>query len=414
MKIISLLTRGIRHAAIILLCVFAVPRAASSTATPSAMPKVSETGQAQDASTLIDLLAHGTPDSREKAAKALDRLHWQPQTDAEKVMYLMAKGDEDEVFRMGSRATVGLSNELRSEHDSTRLYAARMLGQIADPAAIPVLVHALADEWDWVSQAAAEALDRLNWQPSTDADKVAYFLAKEDWSRLVGLGQSAVSSLIHTLTGRNTVKEKGAASALGQIGDRQAVQALIEALESKRCLFRAEAATALGEIGDSRAIRPLYDALKNDNYDLRYAASIALGRLGPSARNLIIEALHDSDPAVRECAARALGTSGDPNATGELITALKDSQPAVRRVAAWALGTIGDKSAFDPLIGILRDKDPHVRDQTASALQRVDKQRYSRWMAWQTTKRYGGPGVIIIFLIACVLALIRREAAEER
>jgi HEAT repeat protein len=76
----------------------------------------------------------------------------------------------------------------------------------------------------------------------------------------------------------------------------------------------------------------------------------ALGKLGdPQAVPALIQALGDSDSAVRAAAAEALGAIGDPQAVPALIQALGDSDCDVRRAAAEALGKLGDPQAVPPL-----------------------------------------------------------------
>ena len=49
---------------------------------------------------------------------------------------------------------------------------------------------------------------------------------------------------------------RGAAGALGKIGDERAIEPLIQAPEDIHCDVRRQAAEALGEIGDKRAAEP--------------------------------------------------------------------------------------------------------------------------------------------------------------
>jgi HEAT repeat protein len=71
----------------------------------------------------------------------------------------------------------------------------------------------------------------------------------------------------------------------------------------------------------------------------------------------LIQALGDSDSAVRRAAAEALGAIGDPQAVPPLIQALRDRSENVRAAAAEALGAIGDPQAVPALIKALGDSD---------------------------------------------------------
>jgi HEAT repeat protein len=70
----------------------------------------------------------------------------------------------------------------------------------------------------------------------------------------------------------------------------------------------------------------------------------------PQAIPALIQALGDSNRAVRAVAAEALGDLGDPQAIPALIQALGDSDREVRRASAEALGKLGDPQAVPALI----------------------------------------------------------------
>ena len=66
-------------------------------------------------------------------------------------------------------------------------------------------------------------------------------------------------------------------------------------------------------------------------------------------------------------AAELLGEIG-PDATLVILEALRDSNPAVRKVAAMAAGMVHDQPTFEPLIQCLRDEDEDVQESAAVAL----------------------------------------------
>jgi HEAT repeat protein len=71
----------------------------------------------------------------------------------------------------------------------------------------------------------------------------------------------------------------GAATGLGQLGDRRAVPALIETLKDGIAQVRRHAARALGMLGDDSAAEPLY-ALENDpDKSVRDEVALALKKL---------------------------------------------------------------------------------------------------------------------------------------
>jgi HEAT repeat protein len=74
---------------------------------------------------------------------------------------------------------------------------------------------------------------------------------------------------------------------------------------------------------------------------------------GESSVKLLIEALKDSEPAVRSEAAAALGSMKDGSAINPLIEALKDSAVGMQEAAIQALQRIGDPSAMAALVTCL-------------------------------------------------------------
>jgi HEAT repeat protein len=134
----------------------------------------------------------------------------------------------------------------RDKQASVRGAAAVALGQIGDPAAVPVLARKLSE-------------------------------------RIPGTGL-----LSRVTRGRREEDEfvrRAAAAALGQIGDRAAVPALIDALSKERTEddVRREAARALGLIGDPAALPALRAALSARDPHLSRIAFEALRKLEASA-----------------------------------------------------------------------------------------------------------------------------------
>ncbi len=67
-----------------------------------------------------------------------------------------------------------------------------------------------------------------------------------------------------------------------------------------------------------------------------------------------------------------LGEAGDPEAVPVLIDALRDTDPLLRQLAAEALGKIGDEQAAEPLrLAALRDDNERVRRAATKAHQRL-------------------------------------------
>jgi HEAT repeat protein len=131
--------------------------------------------------------------------------------------------------------------------------------------------------------------------------------------------------------------------------------------------------------------------LSDPDTKTRRSAAFALGRIGDDARStapdLVKRLRGDSDAAVRDMAASALGDIARSlkggtrslwqESGGTLVSVLKsDDDPHVRRSAAYALGAFGAQAggAADALSAALRDKDASVRQNAAWALGQIGEQ----------------------------------------
>lgn len=198
-----------------------------------------------------------------------------------------ASGRYEEPGGPGGTATVigpgGQAWEVETRRDLRRVYAAAILGEIGDPAAVQPLVRALRD-----------ASDDLRCQAS---------------GALAKFGSEAVEPLTAMLTDGNPE-------------------------------VRIVAAGVLGDTGDPAAIEPLINALRDRDPDVRGAAGGALIRMGDAAVDPLIMATKDADSNVRLYAAGALKYIGDPRAIDTLRNLTLDEDADVRSVAEDAIDKI--------------------------------------------------------------------------
>jgi hypothetical protein len=151
-----------------------------------------------------------------------------------------------------------------------------------------------------------------------------------------------------------------------------AAPALIQALGDSDWAVRRASAEALGDLGDPQAVPALIKALGNGDRDVRRAAAEALGKLGdPQAVPALIQALGDRSENVRRASAEALVKIGTP-AVPALIQALGDRSENVRRASAEALGKLGDPQAIPALIEALGDRSENVRRAARQAIQQIE------------------------------------------
>lgn len=196
----------------------------------------------------------------------------------------------DALTEMGAIATEHLISALKDSNHSVRANTAIALGGIGDTEAVEPLIKLLSDENDYVVSCSITALGELK-------DK------------------KAIGPLAKFLNRKTSEKWKWdmtgiAATALGEIGDREAVEYLIQALDITDWTAKLSVAEALGKIGDKRAIEPLIQARKdyprdvaryytNDFYTAGYRARVCedFQKAAENAIRLIKQRLDEDKPS---------------------------------------------------------------------------------------------------------------------
>jgi HEAT repeat protein len=270
------------------------------------------------------------------------------------------------------------------------------LGKIAkrqeDPAlharAVEPLITALGDGDESVCRTAAEALEKIGWQPEKDENGARYYLAKGQWEHCVEIGGPAVEPLVILLK-RGGRERQYAANALVKLGepamepliaalkddDRGVGQAVTEILDNlgwqpgkdengaRYYLARGQWEQCI-EIGEP-AIDPLINLLKKGGNEIQ-AASQALVKFGEPAVEPLIAVLIEHYGEVGQAAAKALAGLGWQPA--------KDENGARYHLAMgqWDDCVEIGGPAIEPLIFYLElDKGRSERQAVAEALVRI-------------------------------------------
>lgn len=430
-----------------------------------AVAALGEIGDKRAVAPLIQALKDEDGEVRMRVTEALEKLGWVPEEGTDRVRYLIARKEWDELEILGEPAVSLLLQALKDKDSDLRMGAAAALGEIGDARAVEPLIRALKDEYwnvnkraeealgkmgepavdplihalgneSWgvrkkaaaalgaivdkravaplmqvlkdedsvVRMSAAEALERLGWKPKDDLEKANYLIAKKKWNELARLGETVVAALIPALKDEDSDVRKGAAGALGEIGDARAVEPLIQGLNDKYWDVNKKAATALGKIGES-AVEPLLQTLKAESGVVRWGAVATLGEIRDKrAVEPLVRALKDEYQGVNREAEEALGNIGEP-AVEPLLNVLKDEDSNVRKKAAAALGKIGDARAVEPLVRALKGEDSGVRKKAAAALEKLgwrpgnDTERVQHLIAnkeWDLLVRMREPAVELL------------------
>jgi HEAT repeat protein len=215
------------------------------------------------------------------------------------------------------------------------------------------------------------------------------------------LGPPAIDPLIRSIDDAESDVRAMAAAALGEIGDPRAVERLSSLLGDEPRVRNA-AAIALSKIGTDGA-RVLLEATRDTHEDVREAAVAAVSRLGNASSAVLIDALDNGTPRIRAVAiaglarirhpefsslvakvlhdpflALAFAAPGalqgyeSPETRAMLIALLSDSNPTVREFAARASGQRGNSGAVQGLARLLEDPDRRVALAAVAALGAID------------------------------------------
>lgn len=256
-----------------------------------------------------------------------------------------AEGWKDKVVELYGLAgfTRKRVEQLRSPRRGRRSDAARRLGRICDPGAVPALRGLLGDKEEEVREAALYALGRIGTL-------------------------EALEAMLEALERGNRWTQEKIAEVIQEAGD-ESIAVLVDLLRDPNPARRAFAAEVIGGVAGADEVGYLAEALMDDDLDVRARAADSLGKLRhPSSRPSLLLALEDPQWEVRAQAAKALGRIGEEEDAPRLAEKLRDPQWWVRNNAAAALREMGE-SGEGSLVGALWDEDRFAREAAAQALE---------------------------------------------
>ncbi len=259
-----------------------------------------------------------------------------------------------------------------------RLAAVRALADLQHPDTLLALLDVMRSGTWQVRQAANWLLYRLPLPLPRQL-----FAAVSDWNwsmdervavALRQVGVQALPLLLQVLRDEHWSRRRGAAWALGEIGDGAAVPGLIEALADDESVVRVEAAKALRLIGDVDSLPMLLDALRDTDGRVRRAVLDAIIAFKATALDGLVDLLRDASIPVRMAALEAIAQIGDGRVADDLLACIRDKTPEIRAAAAAAFGKMRRGEYTSTLLPLLSDKatlagkSMRVCDVAASAL----------------------------------------------
>ncbi|MDB6027673.1 MAG: lyase domain protein repeat-containing protein [Verrucomicrobiales bacterium] len=206
---------------------------------------------------------------------------------------------ETSLIKMGATAVQPLIEALQSRFGQSRVFIAKMLGQIPDPRSFDPLLQILNDENADVRKAviyslaaidkrraiesvlpmmddpdaptrrvAAETLVKLGWSVKTDADQAKHFAAMGKYADALALGDVGVDALLNLLHDQDDGVRKTVCRVLGRTGNPVVVQSLQRAaLEETNPDIQRNIVEAL-EAAGAPAIPALVMLLESGNWNL--------------------------------------------------------------------------------------------------------------------------------------------------
>ncbi len=315
--------------------------------------------------------------------------------------------------RVSSKEIAALLEKIRSADDKDKTKSVKKLGTIGKAAqsAVPQLVKMLSDKKLSVRRNAALALNLLNWTPK-NTESVSYYIAVEDWDKVVQYGAGAIGPLVNVLWDKYNYIRAKAVKSLGEIGDKRAIKPLVLMLDDEASFIRRFAMKALEKIG-------WFPVTPNDKlkYFIAYKKWDMLERMGSVAMESFIKLLIDgsvpestresfkvtldkidlnwrkskkyeavlkstidntsaSDVDKRKSALISLKIINSDAAVEAIVKTLTDKETSVKLDAVKALADMKATKAINPLIKIINsNQTKKIRVAAINALGKIDDPR---------------------------------------
>ena len=182
-----------------------------------------------------------------------------------------------------------------------------------DPKAVSKLVPMLSHRDAGVRREAAQALQVYGWSPSSDEERAARALARQEYEQVIALGAAAVGPLGVMLQDPVAGNRLAALEMMLSLSPRPPLEELAPAWKDPEPALRLVAIQALAQTTGAAALEVLGQMLEDSAQDVRAAAFEALSRKpGPETVPLMLRALADPAPDLRWHAAEWLTGAAPP------------------------------------------------------------------------------------------------------
>jgi len=258
--------------------------------------------------------------------------------------------------------------------------------------AVRPLIGALSHPCGFTSRAAAKALRKMGWTPTSDNECLLLAVAERDTDKVTAIAARHADLATPLLDHYDASMRKAAALALGPPRQPEALTALSRLLgdpseENRRTVVvllrdcglpqvaihliqvaqsdpsrfvRSLAVESLARIQLNEAHAAPIAVLLADP-STRSSATVALCRLGQSGADAAISTPQSDEPSHRWSVAEVLSRVRDPRAESALLGILADPTcTGFKESVLNALGTLPSLTSVTPLLQALHHKDPNV------------------------------------------------------
>lgn len=316
-------------------------------------------GNTEAMNMLLALRSDNDSDVRLNAARSLANFH---ASKAVSALIEMLDDKEEIVKKTAYNSLIKCSDKsmfwqmaqyLKSEYETVRYLAVRVLFNIDDPAAVPLILETAEKE--------------PNAEVKNEMMKYLTILRERHQDDVKKPAAAQKHMIVQTGAERPQPVE-------GETNEGSSVvAAIIEKMSHKSQFIREEAAFELSHINSARAINALIAGLSDDVPKIRAICAKSVSRYGKHFQALVvpklIDLLYDEHNEVAQNAAQALGYVGDKSCIRSLVELLTNPNMNTRIYASLALGKIGDDTATRPLLELLKnEKEQKVRATVLIAL----------------------------------------------
>jgi HEAT repeat protein len=290
---------------------------------------------------------------------------------------------KDALLNVGKEAISPLIATLKDSNQAikTRYNAAEILDELQAKEAIPVFIDLLGDDDEQLQNTAFYKLLNLATKENF-LEFRALLKSKNDSVRrksarlLIEMGdKQAIPLIINVLNDQNAKVRNSVAYSLGLSEDSKPIQPLMNLLRNKHEQedIRLTAIESLASLKANQAI-PLLISIFNDSKELqsiRIQAAYSLEKLTPQqAKTLAFSALNSKEQYIRETAAYILGHLGAKEAVPILVEIFNNS-PEQRPKVLEAFQTIDTPEIIPLILEVLKDDVGYVKYSARLALEYI-------------------------------------------